>query len=207
MGTPYEILDVDKDSTKKEIKKAYRGLCQVHHPDKGGDEEAFKVIVEAYETLIDPEKRAWFDEHGSLSEYTDKNESAERNLCTIMDRIIGEHGFMADFTDLIVRMREETNEITMDIEKEIEKVDIELLKLVSISKRLKKSAILEKHMKDVISATESRRTEIKAKLPIQEIMLEMLEKAEYDNDSDDGAEQFKGFEIAFNEEGYRDTRI
>lgn len=55
----YKILDVEKDAGDNEIKKAYRKLAIVHHPDKNpGDEEAaerFKDIGEAYETLSDPQ--------------------------------------------------------------------------------------------------------------------------------------------------------
>ncbi len=55
----YKILGVEKDADEKDIKKAYRKLAVVHHPDKNpGDENAearFKDIGEAYETLSDPQ--------------------------------------------------------------------------------------------------------------------------------------------------------
>ena len=47
------------------IKKAHRQLALQHHPDKGGDGEAFKRIQEAYECLSDPAERQWYDEHRS----------------------------------------------------------------------------------------------------------------------------------------------
>jgi len=53
----YKILDVEKDASDNDIKKAYRKLAIVHHPDKNpGDvaaAERFKDIAEAYETLSD----------------------------------------------------------------------------------------------------------------------------------------------------------
>lgn len=61
----YKILGVEKDATDNDIKKAYRKLAIIHHPDKNPeDEEAatrFKEIGEAYETLSDSEKRARYD--------------------------------------------------------------------------------------------------------------------------------------------------
>ena len=59
--SPYEILGVSKDSSKSEIKKAYRKLALENHPDKGGDEEKFKRISEAYSVLSDDQKRSQYD--------------------------------------------------------------------------------------------------------------------------------------------------
>ena len=47
----YKILGLQSGARPDEIKKAYRRLALIHHPDKGGDEEKFKELVEAYEIL------------------------------------------------------------------------------------------------------------------------------------------------------------
>lgn len=60
----YETLQVTKGADVKEIKKAFRKLAVVHHPDKGGDEQKFKEVSAAYEILSDPEKRAKYDQYG-----------------------------------------------------------------------------------------------------------------------------------------------
>lgn len=57
----YDILGVEKNASEKEIKKAYRNLSKKHHPDKGGDEEKFKEISEAYSVLSDDQQRAKYD--------------------------------------------------------------------------------------------------------------------------------------------------
>jgi DnaJ family protein C protein 7 len=68
----YKVLGIEKDSTEQQIKKAYRKLAIVHHPDKNpGDPEAehkFKEIQEAHETLIDPQKRERYDSGVDLME-------------------------------------------------------------------------------------------------------------------------------------------
>lgn len=64
----YKILNVNKDATQKEIKKAYRKLAAKYHPDKNaGDkkaEEKFKEVNEANEVLSNPEKREKYDTLG-----------------------------------------------------------------------------------------------------------------------------------------------
>lgn len=69
----YEILGVDKSSSDKDIKSAYRKLAKQYHPDLNpGDEEAekkFKEINEAYEVLSDPDKKKQYDMFGSATNF------------------------------------------------------------------------------------------------------------------------------------------
>ena len=57
----YDILGVAENATNDEIKKAYKKKAIEHHPDKGGDEEVFKKISQAYDTLGDENKRRSYD--------------------------------------------------------------------------------------------------------------------------------------------------
>ena len=57
----YGLLGVDKNVDDNALKKAYRKMAVKHHPDKGGDEQNFKDISEAYEILSDQNKRKTYD--------------------------------------------------------------------------------------------------------------------------------------------------
>lgn len=60
----YELLGISKNATSDEIKKAYRRLALKYHPDRGGDQEKFKKVNEAYQILSDPQKRSQYDQFG-----------------------------------------------------------------------------------------------------------------------------------------------
>ena len=64
----YEVLGVPRDADETQIKKAFRKLAQLHHPDRNqGDpqaEEKFKELAEAYEVLSDAERRRTYDAYG-----------------------------------------------------------------------------------------------------------------------------------------------
>lgn len=57
----YARLGVQHDATHAEIKKAYFKHALKNHPNKGGDQEKFKSLQQAYEVLSDPDKRAEYD--------------------------------------------------------------------------------------------------------------------------------------------------
>lgn len=61
----YNILGVDKNASKDDIKKAFRKLAMKYHPDRGGDEKKFKEINEAYQVLSNDQKRAQYDQFGT----------------------------------------------------------------------------------------------------------------------------------------------
>lgn len=65
----YLVLGVDREASLAEIKRAYKRLARKYHPDiNPGDrlaEQHFRAIAEAYETLIDPDRRRRYDTGGN----------------------------------------------------------------------------------------------------------------------------------------------
>ena len=65
----YDILGIPKNATEDQVKQAYRALAKKHHPDMNREnpkaaEEKFKELSEAYEVLMDKQKRANYDQYG-----------------------------------------------------------------------------------------------------------------------------------------------
>ena len=83
----YSILGLDKSASQDEIKKAYRKMAAKHHPDRGGDEEEFKRVQEAYDTLSNAELKQdydnpepsgfWFRMNGQPYEFRPRNANIE----------------------------------------------------------------------------------------------------------------------------------
>ena len=138
----YEVLEVAKNATPEEIKKAYRKKAIQYHPDKNpGDkaaEEKFKEAAEAYEVLSDPQKRQRYDQFGhagmqGAAGFSGGGMSMEDIFAHFGDVFAGAGFDISDFfgghggggrrvrrgTDLRVRVRLTLEEIATGVEKKI----------------------------------------------------------------------------------------
>lgn len=75
MESLYQVLGVSSHVSALEIRQAYRRMALIHHPDKGGDTRAFRLIRMAFETLSSEIRRRSYDEHVAL--YQHRNRSSE----------------------------------------------------------------------------------------------------------------------------------
>lgn len=94
----YEILGIQENSSQEDIKKAYRDLAKVYHPDSGnGDEEVFHSINHAYQVLSKPESRHDYDKtlkqfragSGDINSYTsDVYEASGKQLQSLIEELV-----------------------------------------------------------------------------------------------------------------------
>jgi hypothetical protein len=61
----YDLVGCEPGAGSEEIKKAYRKAALRLHPDRGGNEEDFKKMKAAYDTISDPNKRKVYDKYGA----------------------------------------------------------------------------------------------------------------------------------------------
>src|SRR5581483_6918468 len=57
----YEILEIANNAKIEEVKTAYRKLALKYHPDKGGDENMFRILSEAYQILSNADLKEKYD--------------------------------------------------------------------------------------------------------------------------------------------------
>jgi len=72
----YNILEIDRNASQDEIKKAYRRLSKKYHPDvnsEKGSEDKFKQIAEAYDILSDENKKSNYDRFGTTDNRNQSN--------------------------------------------------------------------------------------------------------------------------------------
>ena len=79
---PYEVLGIDRNASADEIKSIYKKNALKHHPDRGGDENKFKQMTEAYSILSDPTKKSNYDKFGSV-------DNSNINMEDIINKMFG----------------------------------------------------------------------------------------------------------------------
>ncbi len=183
--TLYEILGVKKDADKKEIRKAYLKLSKIHHPDKGGDEEEFKKISDAYNILSDLDMRKAYDEGGTLEKLKNDANALMQKVFSIFEETIQAHGFVPDHTDLFKNMRGKCNEKDQRMNKDINTVEGEIRNIESIQKRLKNADLFVNYLDNSKEDRKYRIKKIEKEKDYLTQILNFIENCEYEIDEDE----------------------
>lgn len=132
---PYDELGVSVHATSEEIRQKYKTLAQIHHPDKGGDEEIFKRIKFAYEILSDPIRRTEYDTTGKFGTDTSIKDEALHNLAQMLFSIIP--NFNPEQDNLIQLMTNRVTELKQECTSNIDVCNNFVAHLNKIVARLK----------------------------------------------------------------------
>ncbi|BES92797.1 unnamed protein product [Nesidiocoris tenuis] len=130
----YEVLQVDTHANDDEIKKSYRKLALMWHPDKNlenSDEakDQFQLIQQAYEVLSDPQERAFYDKHkdsilrgGFDSDYQDESLNVFEYFTTSCFKGFGEDAksFYSVYNEVFKKISAEDSEFDKDFDSDFE---------------------------------------------------------------------------------------
>jgi len=177
---PYNILDVSVTASFEEIRQRYRTLAQMHHPDKGGDEEAFKRIKLAYEILSDPVRRKQYDITGETTTTNAKDEALS-NIIQIILHVVP--GFNADQDDLIAIAEGETRAMLDMVNKDINNTEMQIKKFEVVLKKLRIKTAGENILENIIvKQIQIRKKDLVVfhkNVKVCMLMLEILKDYEY----------------------------
>ena len=180
----YEVLGIPTNASAKEIKQAYWKKAERYHPDKGGDANLFKRVSDAYEVLSDGGKRSFYDANGTIEGYKSDKDLAREKVLFVVDSIISHGSFMADYTDLIRRVREEINQATLDLRNKISQNNLLVRRYDSILGRINNAEFITSFVGELKADMEHQNEELKKDIEIQEIMHTLIEEAVYIVDVD-----------------------
>lgn len=98
----YDDLGVKPGAAPEEIRAAFRRKASRHHPDrKGGDLVLYQVIQRAYDTLVDPERRKRYDQHGEEVQSGSLREKAMQQLALMLGQMITNPQVPLESTDIL----------------------------------------------------------------------------------------------------------
>jgi len=187
----YSILGVEKDATEAQIKKAYRKLAMDKHPDKNPDSPRatfeFQELNEAYEVLIDPERRRKYEETGSTDNKAFDflfNQFVSQHVNEMMSR----DESLLESTDMMKEIIRDTNNKIDAMKQFIADVKKDRAKAVKLKKRITKkgddnvfATMIQNHINEHDKLIAGNEQQIKD----YSIILEMLSDYNYRVDKQD----------------------
>jgi curved DNA-binding protein CbpA len=178
---PYLELEISIDASDEEIKAQYRALAMIHHPDKGGDEEKFKLIKEAYEILSDPIRRKGYDMSGDAESNLQIRNSALDHIAQMVNQIVPE--FDSEQGDLIASMHLEVTKIRQSMFENINICNKYLENLnkviVRINAKHNKQNILLELVQKQIDHRKREHEDFTKRIQICDLEIEILKDYEY----------------------------
>lgn len=180
----YEVLGVSKDATSKEIKKAFRDLCKIHHPDKGGEEEKFQELDKAYQILINKELREKYDQGESMDSIQEHKDEIFNKLFSVFMEAKNSSGFVPDHVNLFKVMNSILNEKELDMNSRIDTLTNEIKNIESIKSRLINADMFLVFLDDEIEIHKETINKTKDEIKDVHRLLELIENCDYRVDED-----------------------
>lgn len=180
MRDPYETLGLGRDASKAQIKKAHRKMSMELHPDQpGGDGERFREVQEAFELLIDDDRRLRYDRTGKISSPVTPD-----RIKSVMQTLIA-HALNTPpgvATDPIENMKFSLVASEDQLRKDIKKIQGEILKINKALSRIQNKgdqSLLENILKDQVSHLAKQIENHEDMIELQQACLKVLRDYSY----------------------------
>lgn len=174
----YELLGISKNASAEEIRFAYRRRAKELHPDSGGSDEQMAELNKAKEVLLDPERRALYDEDGHVNDEVDVNPVEARNLLYAMFDAI-----MEDAPEDVNPVKTVREFLRQHVEAQLSLISEKMRKITRVNRFNNRVAskvenadnLFDHYSKKKISKLEEEITELQKIIDITELAKKMIE--------------------------------
>ena len=181
----YGILDVPKDASTSDIKRAYKKMSMQHHPDRNNNSELSKdAMVDinmAYDVLSNPERREQYDRTGDGS-VKPRVETIAMNELSKLFAFIVEQCQDLESTNIILEMIKTTNHNMRSFKGDIQKHQINISKYEKAKTRIVRKSgenMLSAVLAEKINASTIGIANLEINVDVSKSMLEMIDSYEY----------------------------
>ena len=188
-GDLYGLLEIQEDATSAEIRKAYKKLAGTYHPDKKtGNEELFKAIKQAYDTLIDPIKRSNYNATGiykgaDLEKVNTARSAVESRIEQIIEFAIDQ----IENVDIVETLKQDIDKNIKVCDKDIKRLNKKIDKLNKNKKRAK--GIILNVFNNKIKAKEEEKQDAMLSKELFEISSKIIKTCVYEFEQEQEQEE------------------
>ena len=179
-GKLYDDLDLPHDATAEQIKAAYRAQSKQHHPDAGGNADAFARISAAYAILGDQRKRIAYD--AGRDPLMDTEAQATKNIVGAFVNILNGNK-SPETCDLVGEVRKMVKQEQAKVAASNRECDKYLKRFDIIAKRLKGEGVLRDAITSAKQGVDHQRAQNDQQGEIFVEMLAQLDGWDYEHDA------------------------
>jgi curved DNA-binding protein CbpA len=190
----YDTLGVNKNSSKEDIKRAYRDKAKECHPDKDPSKaEEFKEAAEAYRVLSNDALKLLYD-HGHDTSQKDEYSIVKDSLASLFLKVVNDRQVDIVYTDIFALMKKLVEQTIHQTLRSKEGAKQTIKKFEKVQKRMKgRKDLFHSILVNQIGGLKAQQVKFDGELKQLNKMIELIEKCEYEVDQPPEQEQTAQF--------------